>query len=80
MRQKRPALIITFSSTTDAMAVEAHCQARGLPGRLIPVPRAITAGCGLAWKTDPGGEETFARALTALGVRWEAMQVLELWG
>ena len=49
MRQRKPALIITFSATTDAMAMETYCQARNLPGRLIPVPREITAGCGMAW-------------------------------
>ena len=49
MREKKDALIITFASTTQAMAVEKHCHANDLPGLIIPVPRAITAGCGLSW-------------------------------
>ena len=31
------------------MAMESACAAEGLPGRLIPVPRSVTAGCGLCW-------------------------------
>ena len=53
MRQKKPTLVITFATTTQAMAMEKFCLAQGLPGRLIPVPREITAGCGMAWCAPP---------------------------
>ena len=53
MLQKKPTLIITFDTTTQAMAMEKFCAQRNLPGRLIPVPREITAGCGMSWKADP---------------------------
>ena len=49
MRVKAPALVISFANVTEALAVENACKAAGLPGRIIPVPREITAGCGLAW-------------------------------
>ena len=42
-------LIITFRCTTDAIAMEKSCKALGAPGRLIPVPRSISASCGLSW-------------------------------
>ena len=42
-------LVITFHTTTDAMAMEQMCKQKGAAGRLIPVPRLISAGCGLAW-------------------------------
>jgi len=48
MREKKLWLIITFHTTTAAMAMEAICAAKNLPGRLIPVPREITAGCGMS--------------------------------
>ena len=50
MREKKLWLIITFHTTTAAMAMEAMCAAKNLPGRLIPVPREITAGCGMSWR------------------------------
>ena len=49
MRERTLKLVVTFPSTTAAMAMEKHCKAGGAPGRLIPVPREITAGCGMAW-------------------------------
>lgn len=53
MRSKEVRLIITFRTVTDAMAFEAAGKEAGLDGRLIPVPRTVTAGCGLAWKEAP---------------------------
>lgn len=80
MRQKKQALVVTFAATVDAMAMERYCLEHQLPGRLIPIPREIHAGCGLAWKTMPEEKEQFTQALTDAGIRWEAMEILELWG
>lgn len=49
MRKKELKLVVTFHTTTDAMAMEKACKEAGAPGRLIPVPREISAGCGLSW-------------------------------
>ncbi|MEG0368785.1 MAG: DUF3343 domain-containing protein, partial [Hungatella sp.] len=49
MRIKEERLVITFHTTTEAMAAEQAFRLAGIPGRLIPVPRQISAGCGLAW-------------------------------
>ena len=49
MRKKELKLVVTFHTTADAMAMEKTCKEKNAPGRLIPVPRAISAGCGLAW-------------------------------
>ena len=78
MREKKDALIVTFASTTQAMAVEKHCHANGLPGRIIPVPRAITAGCGLAWKAAPSDEIALTAAFLMAGLDWENMVVLKI--
>lgn len=78
MRQKKPTLIVTFLTTTQAMAVEKHCMEHGLPGRMIPVPREITAGCGLSWKADPADRDLLRQALESAGLQWEAMYVIEI--
>ena len=49
MREKKLYLIITFHTTAAAIAMERLCRDKGLPGRLIPVPRELTADCGMAW-------------------------------
>lgn len=73
-------MVITFSATTDAMALEKYCEEHSLPGRLIPVPREITAGCGLAWKAEPEEKEQLEAALREAGIRWQEMRTLEMWG
>jgi len=40
------------------MAMERACREAGVPGRLIPVPRTITAGCGMCWAAPPEIRET----------------------
>ena len=49
MREKTDKCVVTFRTTTGAMAMERLCREQGVPGRLIPVPRSITAGCGMCW-------------------------------
>ncbi len=57
MRQKAERCVVTFRTTAGAMAMESACREAGLPGRLIPVPRSITAGCGLCWAAPPSVRE-----------------------
>ena len=45
-------ILITFYTTTQAMAMEDCCRSEGVKGRLIPVPGKISAGCGVGWMTD----------------------------
>lgn len=49
MKEKRLRLVVAFPNTTNAMAMEKHCRQSGAGGRLIAVPPAVTAGCGMAW-------------------------------
>ncbi|MCI8970598.1 MAG: DUF3343 domain-containing protein [Oscillibacter sp.] len=53
MRLKTEKCVVTFPTTAGAMAMEAACREAGLPGRLIPVPRSVSAGCGLCWAAPP---------------------------
>ena len=75
---KKKTWILTFESTTQAMAAEKYAMEQNLPGRLIPIPREITAGCGLSWKTAPEARDEVLTALKKAGYRWEAEYVLEL--
>ena len=53
MRKKIDKLVIAFHTTADAMKMESVCRENGIGERLIPVPREISAGCGMAWCADP---------------------------
>ena len=68
MREKTLCLIITFHTTTAAIAMERLCQESGLPGRLSPVPREITAGCGMVWKAAIESRDELVAAAKDAGI------------
>ena len=78
MLKKTRSLILTFSKTVDAMAAESYLLGHGLPGRMIPVPREITAGCGLAWKAPPEAEAALLAALGESKISHAAARILEV--
>lgn len=73
MRKKELKLIVTFHTTADAMAMEKACKEQEAPGRLIPVPRVISSGCGLAWCTELGDREIIKAVLEKVGLKEEEM-------
>lgn len=68
MREKTLRLIVTFRTTTAAMAMEKHCLAHGIPGRLIPVPREISSGCGMSWSAPPDSRDQVENAARNAGI------------
>ncbi len=76
MRKKELKLVVTFHTTADAMAMEKACKEDEIPGRLIPVPRAISAGCGLSWCAPPEEEEIIRAEMDKVGIEEEALHQL----
>ncbi len=68
MIKKTEKLVITFYTTTDAMAMERVCKETSADGRLIPVPRTISAGCGLAWCAAPDSEGNLTARMHENGI------------
>lgn len=77
-REKRPALVVTFDTTSQALAAEKVFTERELPGRMIPVPSQIAAGCGLAWKAETAQRDALCGTLTETGIGYSACHVLEM--
>ena len=63
MIKKTEKLVITFYTTTAAMAMESVCKASGADGRIIPVPGSISADCGLAWCAKNESEEELLKLM-----------------
>ena len=76
MRKKQPRLIFAFYTTADAMAMESLCKEKGLPGRLVPVPREVSAGCGIAWAAPPESEALLVEAVRAAGIDPQEIKVV----
>lgn len=63
MRAKTLKAVVTFATTSDAMAMEAAARQYGIPGRVIPVPSEIDAGCGLSWSAEATDREELEACL-----------------
>ena len=76
MIEKKLSLVISFNKTIDAMAVEEYCLKNKVNGRLIPLPKEISAGCGLAWKCDIEQKSEMEKALLDLKIQFDKMTEL----
>lgn len=71
MRKKELKLVVTFHTTADAMAMEKACKEHNVPGRIIPVPRAISAGCGLSWCAGLSDRDAIVSMMNEVGIEEE---------
>ena len=78
IRERKPCVVLTFSTTTAAMSMEKKGGQNKIPGRLIPVPREITAGCGLAWKMSEEDYEKYKDEVEELNIAVEQKVWLKL--
>ncbi|MDO5417543.1 MAG: DUF3343 domain-containing protein [Lachnospiraceae bacterium] len=62
-RTKTMKVVFTFHTTTHAIFMEQCCKKAAAPGRLIPVPRQISAGCGMAWAAPAENREELERLI-----------------
>lgn len=73
MRKKELSLIITFHTTAEAIDLERKCKAYGLKGRMIPVPRELSAGCGIAWCCEHTMEESMQLFMNENNIEYDIM-------
>ena len=73
MRVKTPKAVVTFATTSDAMAMEAAAREHGIPGRIIPVPTEIDAGCGLAWSAEASERAQLVELIAQYGLAHEGL-------
>ncbi|MCP1102893.1 hypothetical protein M2454_002145 [Aequitasia blattaphilus] len=73
MRKKELKLVVTFHTTADAMAMEKAAKDFGLKGRIIPVPRVISSGCGMSWTSDLLEKEQVLAVMEKAGIDVEEL-------
>lgn len=76
-RKKTLKLVITFPTTTSAMNMDAICSSEF--GRLIPIPREISAGCGLAWCSEPKNKTHLLQMMQDHDIPYQETQLLTLY-
>ncbi len=51
MRNRELFAVVTFHTTAEAMATERACRETEIEGKLISTPRALSADCGISWRS-----------------------------
>ncbi|MCC2876875.1 DUF3343 domain-containing protein [Lachnoclostridium pacaense] len=77
-REKTEKVVFTFHTTTMAMRMEQCAKDAGSPGRLIPVPRQISAGCGMAWSAPAAERLGLESLIQENGIETEGIHNLFL--
>lgn len=78
MREKQKCAVITFYTTAEAMATKKLCEEKKISGKLISAPRALSADCGIAWRSDIENTDTLRAALTDAGIEFAGLHELML--
>lgn len=69
-------LYVTFYTFAEAIATERVCNNEGIKGKLVSIPRKLSAGCGVAWECDPEVKDAVVSLLEKENIEWE--EVCEL--
>ena len=78
MGKREMRLVVSFHTTTEAMAMKRAAGKSDLRGRLIPIPRQLSAGCGLAWSEPIANEPELMAAIKRFELEYEHISPLEL--
>lgn len=69
-------LYVTFESLYDALQCEKVCKKNKLKGRLVTVPRELSAGCGYAWRTLTNNEEKMLALIQEHQIAFSQIEIL----
>lgn len=78
MGKKTPCVVVTFPTTADAMHMQSLAGKWPLQGRLAPIPRQLSAGCGFAWREPVKNRPLVEELLSHHALEHEALVELDL--
>lgn len=78
MRKKELKIVVTFHTTADAMAMEKACKQHQSEGKLIPVPRQLSAGCGISWSAALTERDNLMKILQDSKIEYEEIAECEV--
>ena len=78
LRKRVDKFVIAFHTTADAMKMESVCKKNDIGERLIPVPREISAGCGMAWSADPADEAALHELMEKNGIEPQETRICSI--
>ena len=78
MLKKELKLIITFYTSSAAMATERLCKENNIEGKLISAPRNLSSDCGISYATDVSNREKIEKLLKERKIEFEKMVDIEV--
>ena len=78
MLKKKLKLIITFHTSSEAMATEKVCKDAGIEGQLISAPRDLTSDCGISYAAEVGDRGKIEELLVSKRIEFEKMVEIEV--
>lgn len=78
MNTEKETLVVSFPNTMSAIEMRRHAKADGVGGVIIPVPRSMKAGCGMAWAAAPEQEGLVRSCLIRYSIPYEKIEII-LW-
>ena len=73
MLKKRLKLIVTFHTSSEAMATEKVCKDAGIEGQLISAPRELTADCGISYAAEVADKARIEELLNSKEIEFDRM-------
>ena len=78
MENKDIKIIITFNTTADAFAIKKFAKKSHIEGRLITVPRELSAGCGTAWMSPIDQKQALIDIIKQNNLYYEQLHEMSL--
>ena len=76
--ERRECVIVTFYTTAEAMATKKLCIEKNIPGKMISAPRALSADCGIAWRSDAGCRELLKISLDEADIEYAGIHEMTI--
>ena len=76
MLSKQKKLVVTFFTSSAAMATEKLCKEKNIDGQLISAPRELSSDCGISFATSVENKDRLEKALSDKKIEYEKMVII----
>lgn len=70
-------ILITFHTTHNVLTLEKYAKKEKVEGRIVPVPRKLSASCGLSWMGPSETEETLKEIIEKYQIDFDKIYRIE---
>ncbi len=68
---------VTYYTYSEAISTEYVCKNKKVKGKLVSVPRELSAGCGIAFETNIDNFDKIKKILIENGIEYQNISILK---